>query len=161
MILYKEALHLFDMLQKTFSVTITRRLDQLPIRIDIIVLQLAIHRIDIMRLAHRISPLLAVKHEPDHRNESQHTTTDGKEQEHELIPDILGQPQRIERKRHAELLTEEVDDLRDLAALGAVAVDAVGIAGRGDDLDAEGRDAHAEQGRDPDGVVLQREAVDK
>ena len=58
-----------------------------------------------------------------------------------MISDPIAQIHSIECESEAECLADEVEKLSYVVALLAVAVSCIGVAGGGDDLEAESRDA--------------------
>ena len=79
------------------------------------------------------------QNQPENRHKSQPAPNNSKQQKRELVSNPIAQIHHIERESEAECLPDEVEKLSDVVALLAVAVRRVGVAGRGDDLEAESR----------------------
>jgi len=114
-----------------------------------------------IRQAESLSDLSSPEHKYHNRHKPQYASHNREENKRELIPNPPRQSYRVKRKRHAESLADQVEQLRHFAALRSVAVDGICIARCRDDLQAKARNAHSHEWHDPRGVVLQREAVDE
>ena len=68
-------------------------------------------------------------------------SNDSKQQNFKLVSNPLTQIHSIERESKSEGLPDEIEKLRDIVALFAVAISCVGVASGGDFLETESRDA--------------------
>lgn len=94
----------------------------------------AIENIDSDRLSEALSPAFAFEDDEDHRDECQHSSNQGEHQEGPLVSDRVTEIDDVEGKSETDFLTNEVEQLSDLASFGAIAVNGICIGRRGDDL---------------------------